>query len=159
MTMNNTFNNRSYNISIIQNISYTVANIKVVPICSEITLPLLVRRAKLIQNWLRTTLFHSTGMRRFNYLPCLALEGLNSRTDKEPNCAQSFIWPYFIILLLFIPSARCSGTFMEREREFAFVYNICMCTWSSVRTCVLCRNMRVNVFVKLWLVLTCLFYM
>ena len=32
-----------------------------------------------------------------------------------------------------------------REREFAFVYNICMCTWSSVRTCVLCRSMRVNV--------------
>ena len=37
----------------------------------------------------------------------------------------------------------------EREREFAFVYNICMCTRSSVRTCVLCRSMRVNVFVKL----------
>ena len=37
----------------------------------------------------------------------------------------------------------------ERERELAFVYNICMCTWSSVRTCVLCWSMRVNVFVKL----------
>ena len=37
----------------------------------------------------------------------------------------------------------------EREDEFAFVYNICMCTWSSVRTCVWCRSMRVNLFVKL----------
>ena len=60
---------------------------------------------------------------------------------------------YFIILLLFIPSARCSDTFMERKREredeFAFVYNICLCTWSSVHTCVCCRSMHVNVFVKL----------
>ena len=66
--------------------------------------------------------------------------------------------------LVRVPSARCSGTFMERkflgtagerergrkrEAEFAFVYNICMCTWSSVRTCVWCRSMRVNVFIKL----------
>ena len=26
----------------------------------------------------------------------------------------------------------------EREDEFAFVSNICLCTWSSVRTCVWC---------------------
>ena len=37
----------------------------------------------------------------------------------------------------------------EREDEFAFVYNICLCTWLSVHTCVWCRSMRVNVFVKL----------
>ena len=45
-----------------------------------------------------------------------------------------FLKSYFIICLLFIPNARCSGTFMEtdrqtdrqrqreRETEFAFVY-------------------------------------
>ena len=62
----------------------------------------------------------------------------------------------YIILILFIPSARCSGTFMgrkkegrrEREREFAFVYNIYACAHGRACTHV-CRSMRVNVFVKL----------
>ena len=38
-------------------------------------------------------------------------------TVKEPNCVQSFMLSYFIICLLFIPSARCTGAFVERERE------------------------------------------
>ena len=37
-TMNNQFNYRIYKVSIIQNISYVVASIKVISIFSEITL-------------------------------------------------------------------------------------------------------------------------
>ena len=38
-------------------------------------------------------------------------------TVKEPNCAQSSMLSYFMIYLLLIPSARCTGAFVERERE------------------------------------------
>ena len=84
-------------------------------------------------------------------------------TAKEPNCAQSFIWPDLILFYNLIIYSQCALLWhihgerereRERERESAFVYNIFLCTWSSVRTCVWCRSMRVNVFVKLWLVLT-----
>ena len=45
---------------------------------------------------------------------------------KEPNCAQSFIWPYFIIYSLFPVCIAVGHSWEEGEREFAFVY-LCMC--------------------------------